>query len=43
MQSMTIGRLSKTAGVDIGTVRYYERRALGTTAGPKRTNRVQPK
>ena len=28
MQTMTIGRLAKTAGVNIDTIRYYERHGL---------------
>ncbi len=28
MSTMTIGRLAKTAGVNIDTIRYYERNRL---------------
>ncbi len=28
MKEMTVGRLAKTAGVNIETIRYYERRGL---------------
>jgi len=28
MHTMTIGRLAKAAGVDIDTIRYYERHGL---------------
>jgi len=34
MQKMTIGRLARTAGVSVETVRYYER--LGLLSQPKR-------